>query len=58
MGQGSSPLLNHMWIMSMLQKPWYIIGKRIKRKGGEKNKKRKRRLKKYNSKKKERARNY
>ena len=41
MGQGSSQLLTHTWIMNMAQKPWYIIGKRIKREGGKKNTERK-----------------
>ena len=46
MGQGSSQLLTHMWIMKMAQKPWYIIekgmksgrrGKTGKEKGGGRN---------------------
>ena len=32
MGQGSSQLLTHMWIMKMAQKPWYITKKGNKRK--------------------------
>ena len=43
MGQGSSQLLIHTWIMNMTQKPWYITGKGIKRKGRKKKKKTKRR---------------
>ena len=43
MGQGSSQLLTHTWIMNMAQKPWYITEKG--RKTGEK----KEGLKKYNS---------
>ena len=60
MGQGSSQLLIHTWIMNMTQKPWYITGKRIKRKGRKKKKKQKEegRLKKHNCKKKERTLNY
>ena len=34
MGQGSSQLLTHTWIMNMAQKPWYITEKG--RKTGEK----------------------
>ena len=46
MGQGSSQLLTHTWIMKMAQKPWYIIekgmksgrrGKTGKEKGGGRN---------------------
>ena len=36
MGQGSSQLLTHTWIIDMAQKPWYITEKgmkRIKKKG-------------------------
>ena len=57
MGQGSSQLLTHTWIMNMTQKSWYIIGKRIKRGTGKKNREKKKRLKKYNCKKKERTLN-
>ena len=39
MGQGSSQLLTHTWIMNMTQKPWYIIEKRMeKRSRGTKKK--------------------
>ena len=41
MGQGSSQLLTHTWIMDMAQKPWYIIGKGMKNKGKEGEKKKK-----------------
>ena len=42
MGQGSSQLLTHMWMMNMTQKPWYITKKGIERKkGGTKKKKNK-----------------
>ena len=34
MGQGSSQLLTHTWIMDMAQKPWYITEKGRKRGGG------------------------
>ena len=40
MGQGSSQLLTHTWIMNITQKPWYITEKEKREKGG---------LKKYNS---------
>ena len=30
MGQGSSQLLTHMWIMKIAQKPWYITEKGMK----------------------------
>ena len=36
MGQGSSQLLTHTWIMNMAQKPWYITGKIGKRGDGRK----------------------
>ena len=43
MGQGSSQLLTHTWMMNMTQKPWYITEKGIERKkGGTKKKKTKR----------------
>ena len=35
MGQGSSQLLTHTWIMKMAQKPWYIIEKGRKSQGKE-----------------------
>ena len=42
MGQGSSQLLTHTWMMNMTQKPWYITEKGIERKkGGTKKKKKK-----------------
>ena len=50
MGQGSSQLLTHMWIMKMTQKPWYITEKGMK---SAKKRKESKRLKKYNSKKEE-----
>ena len=34
MGQGSSQLLSHTWIMNMAKKPWYITEKRNEKKGG------------------------
>ena len=33
MGQESFQLLNHMWIINMIQKPWYITEKGMERKG-------------------------
>ena len=39
MGQGSSQLLTHTWIMNMAQKPWYITEKRMKRKRRKKKQK-------------------
>ena len=42
MGQGSSQLLTHTWIMNMTQKPWYITEKGMKRRGRNKKKKTKR----------------
>ena len=41
MGQGSSQLLTHTWIMDMAQKPWYITEKGRKRGGGTKTKSKK-----------------
>ena len=38
MGQGSSQLLTHTWIMNMAQKPWYITKKGMKRKEKKKQK--------------------
>ena len=58
MGQGSSQLLTHTWIMNMAQKPWYITDKRMKRKRKEEKQKEKGRLKKYNSRKKGRTLNH
>ena len=52
MGQGSSQLLTHMWIMKMAHKPWYITKK------GKKKERRKERLNKYNSRKKGRILNH
>ena len=57
MGQGSSQLLTHTWIMNMAQKPWYITKKGMKRKEKKKQKE-KGRLKKYNSRKKRRTLNH
>ena len=38
MGQGSSQLLTHTWMMNMTQKPWYITEKGMERKGEEQKK--------------------
>ena len=44
MGQGSSQLLTHTWIMNMTQKPWYITKKKMNgKKGREKIKEEKQR---------------
>ena len=53
MGQGNSQHLTHTWMVKMVQKPWYITRKGIQRGGREKTVKKKERLKKDNSKKKE-----
>ena len=58
MGQGSSQLLTHTWIMKMAQKPWYITEKRKEKKGEIEKQKEKRRLKKYNNIKKGRTLNH
>ena len=42
MGQGSSQLLTHTWIMNMAQKPWYITGKGMKKKKGRRKTKKER----------------
>ena len=41
MGQGSSQLLTHTWIMNMTQKPWYITKKKEWKERKRKNKRRK-----------------
>ena len=40
MGQGSSQLLTHTWIIDMAQKPCYITGKGMKNKREKKRKRR------------------
>ena len=54
MGQGNSQHLTHTWMVKVAQKPWYITRKGNQRVGeGREKQKKKERLKKYNSKKKE-----
>ena len=53
MGQGNSQHLTHTWMEKMVQKPQYITQKGIQRKEEERKTKKRERLKKYNSKKKE-----
>ena len=43
MGQGSSQLLTHTWIMKMAQKPWYITEKMNEKKENEEKKEKKKR---------------
>ena len=49
MGQGSSQLLTHTWIMNMAQKPWYIIERGMKRNGGGRKTKGKREVEEINT---------
>ena len=53
MGQGNFQHLTHMWMEKMVQKSQYITRKGIQRKGDGRKTKKSKRLKKYNSKKKE-----
>ena len=53
MGQENSQHLTHTWMEKMVQKPYYIMRKGIKRRWTEEKQKKSERLKKYNSKKKE-----
>ena len=55
-GQRNFEHLTHTWVEKLVEKSWYITCKGIKRKGGEKTEKREKeskRLKKYNSKRRE-----